>query len=118
MRKLLVAVLGAVVLASGGALADEFAFLSHEKVNLAKLLPPPPPPNSEAQKRDLAAVLELQRARTPEQITRALADNELSIFRVMEVLGPAATAGRLPVTVQFFKRVHTDVRHLINATKD
>src|SRR5258708_31519458 len=100
MRKLLVAVLGAVVLANGGALADEFAFLSHEKVNLAKLLPPPPPPNSEAQKRDLALVLQLPKARTPEQIRRAIAANDLSIFRILHVLGAVLAADRLPIDLR------------------
>jgi acid phosphatase (class A) len=81
-------------------------------------LPPPPPPNSEAQRRDLAVVLEMQKARTPELVKRALADNDLSIFRITEALGPGLTAERLPLTVQFFKRVHVDARNLINATKD
>lgn len=118
MRKLRIAAFGALVLASGWALADEFAFLSHEQINLAKLLPPPPAADSEAQQRDLARVLEAQRARTPELVKRAVADNELSIFRILQVLGPEATAERLPLTVRFFKRVHGDVRNLINATKD
>jgi acid phosphatase (class A) len=92
--------------------------LSHDKVSLAKLLPPPPPPNSEAQQRDLAVVLEVQKTRTPELVKRAIADNELSIFRIMDVLGPGLTPERLPLTVRFFKRVHGDARNLINATKD
>src|SRR5207302_10325938 len=65
-----------------------FVYLSQDKVDLAKLLPPPPDAQSLAQKRDLAAVLEIQQKRTPEQTKRAIADNELSIFRFQDVLGP------------------------------
>ncbi len=92
--------------------------MSHDEVSLAKLLPPPPAPDSAAQKRDLAAVLEAQKQRTPELVERAIADNELSIFRIMQAVDPGLTSDRLPVTVRFFKRVHGDVRNLINATKD
>jgi len=107
-----------ILFASGAALADGFVYLSQDKVDLAKLLPPPPDPQSLAQKRDLAAVLEIQQKRTPEQTKRAIADNELSIFRFQDVLGPGFTAERLPLTVEFFKRMHGDARLLINATKD
>ena len=81
-------------------------------------MPPPPAPGSAAQKRDLALVLEAQRQRTPELVKRAIADSEFNIFCIMEPLDPGLTADRLPLTVKFFKRVHGDVRNLINATKD
>ena len=38
--------------------ADQFTFLEPKQVELLKIVPPPPPPNSEAQKQDIAAVLE------------------------------------------------------------
>ena len=110
--------LALVFLASNAALAEGFIYLSPEKVALEKLLPPPPEPASVAQQRDMATVLEVQEKRTPEQVKRALADNELSIFRFQDVLGPVFSAEHLPVTVQFFKRVHTDARLIINASKD
>ena len=119
MRRLLLAGLfSAVALASAAAFADEFVYLSRGEVSLEKLLPPPPAADSAAQKRDLALVLEAQRQRTPELVKRAIADSELDIFRIVEALDPGLTADRLPLTVQFFKRVHGDVRNLINATKD
>src|SRR4051812_46885752 len=118
MRRLLLAGFSALALASAAAFADEFVFLSYDRISLAKLLPPPPTPSSAAQKRDLALVLEVQKQRTPELVKRAIADNELSIFRIMEALDPGLTSERVPLTVQFFKRVHGDVRSLINATKD
>ena len=42
MRRLLLAGFSALGLASAVAFADEFVFLSHDSVSLAKLLPPPP----------------------------------------------------------------------------
>ena len=118
MRRLLLAGFSVLALASAAAFADEFVFLSHDRISLAKLLPPPPAPDSAAQQRDLALVLAVQKQRKPELVKRAIADNELSIFRIMEALDPGLTSERVPLTVQFFKRVHSDVRNLINATKD
>ena len=63
-------------------------------------------------------MLEIQEKRTPEQTKRAIADNELSIFRFQDALGPGFTAELLPVTVEFFKRMHGDARLVINASKD
>jgi len=117
MRRLLLAGFSALALASAAAFADEFVFLSHDSVSLAKLLPPPPAPDSVAQKRDLALVLEVQRQRTPELVKRALADNELSIFRITEALDPGLTSERLPLTVQFlaeFEGARAELRRALN----
>jgi hypothetical protein len=54
-------VLFILLLGTGGqSLAEGLIFLSPKKVELLKILPPPPPPKSEAQQRDMAAVLEAQ----------------------------------------------------------
>src|SRR4051812_17089414 len=117
MKKLPLAFFAALAF-SGAALAEDFVFLAKDSVDLARLLPPPPAAESEAQKRDLEAVLQVQRTRTPQLAKRATADNELSIFRIMEPLGPNVTGERLPVTAAFFKKVHADARNIINASKD
>jgi len=107
-----------VFCASGACFAEGLVFLSPNRVDLLKFLAPPPAPQSEAQKRDLAAVLDVQKNRTPELIARALADSELSIFRYDDVLGPNFTPDRLPITVNFFKKMHADARVILNATKE
>ena len=99
------------------AFSQGFVFLSNDDVDLTKLLAPAPDPKSEEQQRDLAAVLVAQQTRTPHQIERAVADDALSVFRFDDVLGPAFTAERLPVTSTFFERAQSDSRLVILAGK-
>jgi acid phosphatase (class A) len=118
MRRLVLGLCALVLLAGGSGLAKDLNFLSTDKVELLRLLAPPPAPQSEAQRRDLAAVLEVQSNRTPERVARAVADSALSIFRYDDVLGPNFTPDRLPLNVEFFKRMHADARTILNATKE
>src|SRR5947209_17693066 len=101
MRKLTLVLFILLLGAGGQALAEGLIFLAPKKVELLKILPPPPPPKSEAQQRDMAAVLDAQNRRTPETIKRALADNVLSIYRFDDVLGPKFKAENLPITNEF-----------------
>jgi acid phosphatase (class A) len=111
MRKaLLLHFLIALQVFASPAFSQDFVFLSNDEVDLTKLLAPAPDPKSEEQQRDLAAVLVAQQTRTPPQIERAVADNALSVFRFDDVLGPAFTAERLPVTSTFFERAQSDSR--------
>ena len=71
-------------------------FLEPKQVELLKLLPPPPPPNSEEQKQDMAAVLEVQKNRSPAGVKRAEADNVLSIWIYKDVLGPDSRPRSFP----------------------
>ena len=118
MRKLALAISILLLLSGGDASAAELNYLTPTKVELLKLLPPPPPPQSEAQRRDMDAVMEAQKNRTPETVARALADDELSIYRFDDVLGPKFKAENLPVTNEFFKRMQADARLILNATKE
>jgi acid phosphatase (class A) len=94
-------------------------YISHQQVDLAKLLAPPPQAQSDRQKQDLMDVLDAQRRRTPEQSEHALADDDLSVFRIAgEVLGSKFTAERLPKTSAFFNHLMGDVRTIFLATKD
>jgi acid phosphatase (class A) len=119
MQKVLACFFLVVGLVTGPAGAADVVYISIQQVNLAKLLAPPPAAQSELQRLDLDAVLELQRGRTPSQAERAVADNDLSIFRIAgEVLGPNFTAARVPKTTTFFGRLNEDARSLLLATKD
>ena len=118
MRKaLLLHFLIALQVFASQAFSQGFVFLSNDEVDLTKLLAPAPDPKSEEQQRDLAAVLLAQQTRTPPQIERAVADNALSVFQFEDVLGPAFTAERLPVTTTFFERAQSDSRLVILAGK-
>ncbi len=87
-------------------------------IDMTELIPPPPPPDSEAQKLDLADVLEMQEKRTEAQVKRAIADNILSIFRYEDVLGPKYKKENLPVMDAFMEKLHVDARAILIATKN
>jgi acid phosphatase (class A) len=119
MQKRLDALAIFLLLLSGPACAYEASYISLSQVNLAKLLAPPPTPQSNEQKLDLIAVLQTQKDSTASQRERAVADNELSVFRIAEdVLGPNFTPERAPKTAAFFDRIWKDYRDIILATKD
>jgi len=119
MQKLLGALSVFILLSSVPSWAYEASYISLNQVNLAKLLAPPPTPQSNEQKLDLTAVLQTQKDSTASQRERAVADNELSVFRIAEdVLGPNFTPPRVPKTAAFFDRVWKDYRDIILATKD
>jgi acid phosphatase (class A) len=117
-RKLTLALSILVLSASANAFAAEFNFLKPGQVDLTKVVPPPPPLGSEAEKQDMAAVLEVQKTRTPQQAKRALEDNILSIWVYNDVLGPNFKSANLPVLDAFFKTLHADARILLSQTKD
>jgi acid phosphatase (class A) len=119
VQRTLTLLLAAVALsASANCFAAEFTFLEPKQVELLRLVPPPPPPNSEAQKQDMAAVLEAQKNRTPAVVSRALADNILSIWVYADVMGPNFSAEKLPIFNAFFATMHADARILLSQTKD
>ena len=57
------------------AAANAF-YISRNQIDLSKLLAPPPDMQSDQQRRDIMAVLEAQKLRTPEQVARAVADSD------------------------------------------
>jgi acid phosphatase (class A) len=119
MRKLILALSISVLCGIGGhSFAQSLHYLGGQKLHLLKLLPPPPPPNSEADKRDLSEVLEVQENRTPERAERVVADDVLSIYRFDDVLGPKFKAANIPVTDAFFKRLQEDARMYLIMSKE
>jgi hypothetical protein len=63
---------------------------------------------SEQQKRDLAAVLAVQKARTPAQSQRALADATAGTFGFADVLGPKFDSQGLPKETALFDKLWSD----------
>jgi acid phosphatase (class A) len=98
----------ALTMASSLARAEQGNYLSSDDVDLTKLLAPPPAPNSAAQKHDMAAVLKVQRERTPEEVAAGIADLQKSVFRFSDVLGAGFSEGNLPKTAALFKAVNSD----------
>jgi acid phosphatase (class A) len=119
MRKAAYGLVALLVLLIGApASAHDFIFLKGNAPDLSKLLAPPPAPDSEAQRRDLAAVLKAQAERTPEQSAAAVADNAMSVERFADAVGAIPPREKLPATVAFFTRINHDSRKVVVASKD
>jgi acid phosphatase (class A) len=99
------------------AWADSARYISPAQLDLTRLLAPPPAADSEAQRPDLQAVLDAQKARTPQSIKQVLADVEVSVFRFADVLGPSFTAVRLPRTQELFNRVRKEASAIVQLAK-
>ncbi|MET0313075.1 MAG: phosphatase PAP2 family protein [Hansschlegelia sp.] len=112
MRAFLAAFSLVGILFAGPLSADpkpDGAYVLSADVDLVALLPPPPLPGSPEDKADIAAVLAYEKTRTPETSERAVADNEMTIFRLAGVvMGPDFTPEKLPVTTAFFAKVRQD----------
>lgn len=108
-----------LLLLTGTGWASDASYISLNQVNLAKLLAPPPAPQSDEQKLDLMTVLQAQKDRTASQSERAVADNDLSVFRIAgDVIGPNFKPALVPKSAAFFDRIWKDYRSIILATKD
>jgi acid phosphatase (class A) len=88
------------------------------QLDLVTLLPPPPASGTEADRADLAAVLALQKSRSPAQIELAKADAEASIFRFADAIGPGFDATQLPLTARLFERVTASISAVVGPVKD
>ena len=91
------------------ALADDLHYVTAAQINLVQVLPPPPAPGSDAQRRDIATMLAVQRARTNAAAARAIADDPVSVFRFADVLGPNFNAAGLPKSATFLDQVRRDI---------
>ena len=122
-----VLLLGAALFAGTLAAADapmlgatkpaELNFLTPGAIDLAKILPPPPEPGSIAAQADLETILQVQAARTPEQVAWAKFIEADDLFENARVLGDWFTLANLPVTADFFRRVTSDSSMASNTIK-
>lgn len=94
------------------------SYVSHESVDITRVLPAPPSPGSTEQRLDLDAVLSAQSHRTAVQEKSALAENDLSVFQFSEVLGASFTAEKLPATANLFKRIQEDSIDVLGPAKE
>ncbi len=87
-------------------------YLAPDAIDAAKVIPPPPAADSPAGQADVETVLQVQAARTPEQVAWAREVEDDEVFRNASVLGAWFTAENLPATAKFFAQVETDVNAL------
>ena len=91
--------------------------MSPAEVDLAEILAPPPVRDTPAGKADLEGVLEAQRTRDQKEIDAAKADQELSVLRFADVIGPGFKKEKMPFAIAFFDRVRNDDENAISAAK-
>jgi acid phosphatase (class A) len=116
-RLLLLPVLWLIAATPALALSSD-PYLTPGAFDVIGLLAPPPPDGSQAQERDVDAVLDLQRHRTEAQAERAIADATVSIYRFADVLGPAFNAGNVKDVDVFFAKVRRETSLQTNRLKD
>jgi acid phosphatase (class A) len=92
-------------------------FAAPDSIDCLKILTPPPAPGTLSGLADLEAVLQIQAARTPDQVTWAkLVDrNDLTLFA--DLLGNWFNEKNLPGTAAFLKDVDEDRREATDAVK-
>jgi acid phosphatase (class A) len=83
-------------------------FLRSKDVDVTTLIPPAPADNSLNTAADIEVVYQVQRRRTPEQVTIALYFADDSIFQFDAVLGSWFKAETLPLTTAFFAQIDED----------
>jgi acid phosphatase (class A) len=99
-----------------GSKKQEWNWLSQDdKARLMKSIPPSPTLGSDLDKSDLAAVLAMQKARTPADIAEANDDQHFSLGMISKVLDPHFTEENYPKAFALLKHVDQD-EYVLNST--
>jgi acid phosphatase (class A) len=105
---LIAALLACSATVPSAALAADTYYISPSEIDLVHILAPPPTPDSPAGKADLQAVLAAVNARTDTSIKQAQDDDQRSVFRFADVIGPNFKTETLPLTTKLFQHVYED----------
>lgn len=116
MRPYVVAVLLAVLAGSPALALSDKPYLTPDQFDGIMLLPPALAADSALQKQDMAAVLAMQQARTPELIKRAQADRDFQGFAT--VLGAKFTADAIPMAAAFIRKATGETSAMVDRVKD
>jgi acid phosphatase (class A) len=100
--------LASSIVVSSAALAADTYYISPAEIDLVHILAPPPIPDSPTGKADLQAVLATVNARTDASIKQAQDDDQRTVFRFADVLGPNFKTENLPLTTALFQHVYQD----------
>jgi acid phosphatase (class A) len=124
-RSFLALGVSALLTLSGGTTAKEPVraesthYLDTSTFDLARVLAPPPADDSPATRAELDEMLRIQGSRSEEQVARAKADAEVSVFRFADVVGSDRfTAANLPLTIALFKKISDDELWAASAAKN
>jgi acid phosphatase (class A) len=105
---LIAASLASSIVVSSVALAAGAYYISPTEIDLVHILAPPPTPDSPAGKNDLQGVLAAVSARTDASIKQAQDDDQRTVFRFADVMGPNFKTENLPLTTKLFQHVYED----------
>jgi acid phosphatase (class A) len=105
---LIAASLASAAVVSSAARAADTYYISPSEIDLLHILAPPPPPDSPAGKTDLQGVLAAVNSRTEASIKQAQDDDQRTVFRFANVMGPNFRTENLPLTTQLFQHVYQD----------
>jgi acid phosphatase (class A) len=112
--------LGILLLLATGTVAAGDQCVAAHSLDLRRILAPPPVAGSTEQRAELDQMLGIQAGRTPADVTRARADEDMSVFRLADALGSPASlsAERLPHTVALFQDLFAYERTVLDPAKN
>jgi acid phosphatase (class A) len=112
------AVLLTVFWAMPAAALSDTPYLAPGSFDVIHLLPPPPVSGSPAEQRDVEAVVQLQKASSPERMKLAEKDATNGLNAFQTVLSPSFELKNLPIVAAFFGKVGRDVQFATAMGKD
>ena len=115
---LVAASLASSIVVSSAALAADTYYINSAEIDLIHILAPPPTPDSPPGKADLQGVLAAVNARTDASIKQAQDDDQRTVFRFADVMGPTFKTENLLLTTKLFRHVYEDSNAVTFAAKN
>ena len=117
MRNVLLAALALVCLAATPAFSlSDAPYIAPANYDVIHVLAPPPAPGSEAERKDVEAVLEAQRNSSPERMHLAETDATAGLDAFAGVLG--VDPGKLPEVAAFVHKAEREAQFATTIGKD
>lgn len=100
------------------AQADPKAFVKPSDFDFDAIIGEPPPANSKIHTDEIAKMLDLQKARTPDEERRCKSEVGVSPFIFSEIVGKWFNPQNLPVTDAFLRKVTRETTQIAGVPKD
>jgi hypothetical protein len=92
-------------------------YIHGDQIDFKALLGDPPADGSPAHRDEIEKMLELQAGRTPEEVKRCQAEEEVSVFAFAPALGQWFTPQNVPHTADLMQEVYDEAREASNGAK-